>query len=448
MRKLNVLKWTACSFALLGSMNAAFAQQDAEIKVKDQKQEIIVHDNYETIRLEGLDFQVKGLNVDVNQLEKPSEVEVPTNYSSQSNVLNYLNSPNRKSYKGEKPFLGVGIEIVEAGVKVTEIYKNSAAEAAQLLAGDILTTINNRAIVSFEELKAAIAKQEVGDQIQIGYLRNGQVGLTTTTLRTDQNPDILAKTYKRKGLQTRRNSPQHYDRYKYNYSYGYRSYNKEDFDACKELEELRGTPFIGVFINMDLEHNGADITNIFKESDAPNSDLSAGDQIIQVNRFKVSNFETLREALENFEPGDRIRIKYARDGKIAKTAVTLSSMGDRYPYKVKKLENLCAEQQPVDEVLTKENKEETTLPVIKEAALNVFPNPAVDIVNIQFDGGIDAETSISVLDIQGKEVLRQQVTENPEQFNIQLNLSELATGVYLISLQQGDQVISKQISLK
>lgn len=462
MKKVNTLKWAACSFVLFGSMTAAVAQQNTENKATVEKQKIILVDqDQETITLEGFNFQVRGLDLqptqiqelstELNKVELSKDIDIKVdlkdfdlNKNEGKDVLMYAKTAETT----EKPFLGVGIKTIEAGVKLTEVYENSAAEAAKLLAGDIITAIDGNTINSVEDLQKAIRKHQVGDQMQVSYIRNAQTARTTATLNSRKSRDFVVerrRMHKAKAPKAPLARKAPHNRY---YNYAYVDQHKDNFDACEELEKLKGDPFIGVYINMDNEKNGADITGILKDSDAPNSDLQRGDQIVKVNRFKVSDYESLQVALENFEPGDRVRIKYARNGVTSKTPVTLTSRAERHPYKVMKLEKMCAEQQPVDEILTKDNKEESTLPTIKGPALSVFPNPAVDIVNIQFDGGAKAETTILVLDIQGKEVMRKQVNENPEQFNTQLNLSELASGVYVISVQQGDQITSKQISLK
>jgi C-terminal processing protease CtpA/Prc len=464
MKKTNVLKWSICSFALLGAMTPSFAQQDVEIKPKEQKTEvIIINDDANTFILEGVEFKggellMDKVTVTKNEEKEETEKEVLVYFKTageKAKVIErqMLSTAAEQAETKEKPFLGVGIETVEAGVKITEIYDYSAAAAAGLLSGDIITGIDGQSIASIEALQAAIRKHQVGDQMQLTYLRNSQAATTTATLKARQKQSFKAEHFMKGPRQqhhteNRPTNRARYNKYKYNHTYAYKKYDKENFDACAELEELKTTPYIGVYIDLDNENNGVDINSTVKGTDAPNSALQRGDQIIQLNRYNVSDFGSLREALSNFEPGDRVRIKYARNGKIDKTRVTLSSMGDHYPYKVMKLEKICAEQQPVDEIITKEKVEETALAVKKEAALEVFPNPAVDVVNITFEGGIKAETSILVLDVQGKEVLRQQVNENPEQFNMQLDLSKLASGVYLISVLQGDQVISKQISLK
>ena len=78
----------------------------------------------------------------------------------------------------------------------------------------------------------------------------------------------------------------------------------------------------------------------------------------------------------------------------------------------------------------------------------MFPNPAKDIVTLQFDGGANAQATISVLTIEGKEVMRREVNENTEQFTEQIDLSKLPAGMYIVTVKQGETVISKQVALK
>jgi hypothetical protein len=70
--------------------------------------------------------------------------------------------------------------------------------------------------------------------------------------------------------------------------------------------------------------------------------------------------------------------------------------------------------------------------------LKIFPNPASDIVNIQFEAPIDGEIIVYLLDSQGnlvkKDIIESTMVEK------QLNMQDLAGGIYYIKLVKGKLV--------
>ncbi|WP_298759007.1 S8 family serine peptidase [uncultured Psychroserpens sp.] len=70
----------------------------------------------------------------------------------------------------------------------------------------------------------------------------------------------------------------------------------------------------------------------------------------------------------------------------------------------------------------------------------VFPNPAVDVLNIQVPSANDT-TTLRIYDILGKTVLEQQIMQSTHQ----LDVSSMSAGVYIMSFQSGEA--SKTIKL-
>lgn len=71
-----------------------------------------------------------------------------------------------------KPYLGVGGENAEGGVKLTSIAPNGAAAKSNVQVGDIVLGVDDKRIQSFEELKSQIARHKVGDKITLKVSRN------------------------------------------------------------------------------------------------------------------------------------------------------------------------------------------------------------------------------------------------------------------------------------
>lgn len=76
-----------------------------------------------------------------------------------------------------------------------------------------------------------------------------------------------------------------------------------------------------------------------------------------------------------------------------------------------------------------------------ENTISIFPNPTSDILNIQFEMPLDTEFDLRLKDNLGRTVIQQRI----ENGNIQLDLSELGSGVYFLTLFVDDFVLSRRV---
>jgi hypothetical protein len=67
--------------------------------------------------------------------------------------------------------------------------------------------------------------------------------------------------------------------------------------------------------------------------------------------------------------------------------------------------------------------------------LKIFPNPASEIVNIQFDAPVEGEIIVYLLDSQGK-LVKKDIIEST-MVEKQINMQDLAGGIYYIKLVKG-----------
>lgn len=89
-------------------------------------------------------------------------------------------------FKEEKPKLGVNIEDAEnnTGVKINSVTENSAAAESGLLSGDIIYQVDDKKIATVNDLIEAVQSHKPGDAVTVHYLRNGQQGQSTATLKS------------------------------------------------------------------------------------------------------------------------------------------------------------------------------------------------------------------------------------------------------------------------
>jgi len=74
----------------------------------------------------------------------------------------------------ERATLGVFIDDIGAGVLVTEVIKDSAAEKAGLKQHDVITKVDGDVISDYDDLAASIGEKQVGDVITLMIERDGK----------------------------------------------------------------------------------------------------------------------------------------------------------------------------------------------------------------------------------------------------------------------------------
>jgi thiol-disulfide isomerase/thioredoxin len=82
-------------------------------------------------------------------------------------------SPAPSGPQAARAWIGIGIEAGAAGVRITAVNPGTPAEAAQLLVGDEVLTIDGQAVRQPAELQAAVAARGVGAEVHLHVLRGG-----------------------------------------------------------------------------------------------------------------------------------------------------------------------------------------------------------------------------------------------------------------------------------
>ena len=80
--------------------------------------------------------------------------------------------------------------------------------------------------------------------------------------------------------------------------------------------------------------------------------------------------------------------------------------------------------------------------------LNIWPNPADNIVQISFKKLNNLPVEISLIDISGREVIKQKYNDAGEIFNAKLNLKSLNKGLYMVHIKNGQQQSTQKLLVK
>lgn len=206
-----------------------------------------------------------------------------------------------------RPMLGVYTAATENnnGVSVESVSAGSSAEKAGLKKGDIITTIDGKAIKTPKELVAAINTRANGDEVRIGYRRNNQNKEAKTTL--DKAPsDFLSMDLPNINLD---DIPNPFD---------------EPFFEDLKNEIFKPTPKLGITAEERTDGNGVRIASIEPNTAASKAGLQKEDIITTLNGKKIASIEQLTQALQTAETNKNIPVQYLRNGKAYNTSLYFS----------------------------------------------------------------------------------------------------------------------------
>jgi S1-C subfamily serine protease len=172
-------------------------------------------------------------------------------------------------------FLGVEEDSDEDEDKegvVVDITRNSAADKAGLRNNDLILKLNDTKVDKWEDITKFMEKAQKGDKVKVTYRRNGKEATTEAELT-----NRWATT-----------------------TYG-----------CDN--QKRG--YLGVSEFGDIEDEPGVRIAVTKKSAVEKAGLKKGDVILQLDDAEINDFEDIEDFMDAVKPGDKIKIKYKRDGK-------------------------------------------------------------------------------------------------------------------------------------
>ncbi|MEI8594671.1 Do family serine endopeptidase [Photobacterium sp. Hal280] len=200
----------------------------------------------------------------------PNGGNVGIGFAIPANMVKNLTSQILEFGKVKRGVLGVQggeltSELAEAfgyetnhGAFVNQVMPGSAAEKAGLKAGDIIVSVNDKEIRTFNELRAKIATLGAGKNVNLGVLRDGKAKDFSVTLQEAEMSNLKADHLH---------------------------------------ESLAGAEFSNT--TADDQIKGVKVTKIDPQSLAARYGLKEGDIIIGLNRQPIANLGQLRKALDS-----------------------------------------------------------------------------------------------------------------------------------------------------
>jgi len=212
-------------------------------------------------------------------------------------------------------FLGVVTEKDNAGVKIIEVVKESAAEKAGLQAGDIITKIEDKKITTPSELSDLISDYKPKKEVKIYYKRDGKDKTTKATLLERKTPTARSFSFSGPDKAVR----------------GYavpklrpdvQLFNRENAELGR-MYNFNARPRLGLKIQDLEEGSGVKVLEVEEGSAAEKAGLKKDDVITEVGGVAVKNTDEAREQLHQNESKSSYTVAAKRNNNVMKFEVKI-----------------------------------------------------------------------------------------------------------------------------
>lgn len=251
-----------------------------------------------------------------------------------------------------------------------------------------------------------------------------------------------------------------------------------------ENGEKKTTETIGV----EDEVDGILIGEVVEGSAAAEAGLKKGDILKSIDGQQLSEFSDLVDFMEGAEVGQSVSLSFERDGQMEQAEATLqerkAGMGQHVI-----IERIMEDGEHMDKtgntfffrtedgeddklhtrhkivIVTRGDKSEDVQDIeemeLSEDALpevelkrnlslqdyNLFPNPSNGNVQLRFQGEA-VPTEIKITDMNGKQMYRERLNQFNGSYDQNIDLNDLPSGPYIMTIEQNDKVYTEQLIVK
>ncbi|MEZ4990992.1 MAG: PDZ domain-containing protein [Saprospiraceae bacterium] len=229
------------------------------------------------------------------------------------------------------------------------------------------------------------------------------------------------------------------------------------------------------------DENGLVVGEVVEGSAAEEAGLKKGDILRKIDNTTLEDFSDLVEYMQDTEVGQQVTIAYERNGQVTEAKTTLTERKGGYGNVIiekiadgKELDkdgnvfffrtedDLKVHQKHRIVVITR-GGEDTSKDVIEVSPetlpdtelqrtlslrdYNLYPNPTDGNLRLRFSGEA-VPTKIEINDMNGKNMYRERLNRFSGQYDENIDLSDLPSGVFLLTIRQNDKVYTEQIVVK
>ena len=236
-----------------------------------------------------IDGEVVGINAMIIQPGTGIGFAIPINMAKQ--ILNDL----IKQGKVVRPWLGISVQDLtpemaeqfqvkeKEGVIVAQIHQGTGAEKAGLASGDIMKSVDDKAIKNTNELIKEIQKKKVGQKVKLNVVRDGKpMTIEVTLTAMPDKPEALKEKEGEEKLGAR-------------------------------VQEL--TPQLSARYRISSEiKRGVIVISVEEGSPADELGLQEGDVILEINRKKIETTKDFDKAIKDINLDKGIVFRLHRRG--------------------------------------------------------------------------------------------------------------------------------------
>lgn len=332
--------------------------------------------------------------------------------------------PRTQGYLGVSP--RPGDDPKTQGVAI-DVLPGTAAERAGLQNGDILLSMDDKPLHSWEELEQRVKQTQPGQKITLRYQRDKK----EFTVEVPLGSKIVDKP-------TRRRTP----------SISVEVYPFREKEACLGVYTHRYEE-VGALQTV----HGAKISSFTRQSAAHEAGLREGDVITAINTQEIKDPDQLWNAIAGYQPNDRITVHYLRNGQAQQVEVALRACLDRsttvsttFPDKKRPpialrnpTEGDIPQISPLPQAVA-----DHLLP-LKD--FRAYPNPTTGLITVEFQAD-PQPTTVLLLDLSGRQLFREELNAFSGQYAQQFDLKEFSKGTLLLVVQQGDRLFTERIVMQ
>jgi len=297
---------------------------------------------------------------DSSQRNNASQQNNQRTQDQQSDQQATQDNDDETEYRGmEHASLGVMLsERSGRGVRISDLLPGSPAQRAGLRPGDRIIKLADRPIKSYADVIRFINRVQPGQTAKVTVNRDGQEKTVQITLASreelygdqDQNySDDSQQRQSRFGSNQRMRQQDGQQNQYGGYSQGNRGGRQDNYDSSQGqlfggrrdqqyLTRDRERTFQGgqqndeqqgvLGIDLENQRDSAVVANVWPGSPAEQAGLRRGDEIVAIDGQEVRNQNNLMQELQQYEPGERVRLTIARNGQEQTVRVRLGQQND------------------------------------------------------------------------------------------------------------------------
>ena len=197
-------------------------------------------------------------------------------------------------------------------------------------------------------------------------------------------------------------------------------------DPCRVFIGLRSSDIYRIEPGVKVQH-------IIEDTPAAEAELQNGDIILEMDGVPVHNTGELIKQRNTHEPGDRFWLTIQRGDEVKKVKARFKPCEQE-------------ETEVPDDAPSVEPLEKQAVQRLQLEQYQTFPNPSFGRVQLQFEAA-PVPTTVQLTDASGKVVYVEQLNSFNGTYNREISLQDAAPGTIVVSVRQGDQIVSRKILL-